>query len=245
MIFLADFHITGDTSLDSSGFTTGLSGISAAASAMAAHLTAGFSSAAASAAVSAAAMVSGFSGGAGQLTGIAAGLVSQLCGIFSASGTWASVGHNIISGIANGVRAAAGALASAAAAAAQSALSAAKNALGIHSPSRAFRDEVGRWIPAGIAVGIRADTAEALGAVDELALRMQQRAASAAGAGQLQASTLSAVGTAAAQTAAANTQPAPAAVSFYNEYHINEALSEAELTRQAQDLAERMKNKLP
>ena len=31
----------------------------------------------------------------------------------------------------------------------------AKNALGIHSPSREMRDEVGKWIPAGVEVGIK------------------------------------------------------------------------------------------
>ena len=30
----------------------------------------------------------------------------------------------------------------------------AKSVLGIHSPSRIFRDEVGKWIPAGMAQGI-------------------------------------------------------------------------------------------
>ena len=31
----------------------------------------------------------------------------------------------------------------------------AKSALGIHSPSREMRDEVGKWIPAGVEVGIK------------------------------------------------------------------------------------------
>lgn len=34
-------------------------------------------------------------------------------------------------------------------------VSGAKEALGIHSPSRKMRDEVGKWIPAGIEVGIK------------------------------------------------------------------------------------------
>jgi phage-related protein len=41
-----------------------------------------------------------------------------------------------------------------------------KSALGIHSPSTVFRDEVGKWIPQGIAVGIKADTDSALKALD-------------------------------------------------------------------------------
>jgi hypothetical protein len=35
-----------------------------------------------------------------------------------------------------------------------SAFNAAKNALGIHSPSRLFRDEIGKQIDAGIALGV-------------------------------------------------------------------------------------------
>lgn len=67
---------------------------------------------------------------------------------------WGSVGSNIISGIARGIANGVGAIIGAARSAAQSALRAAKNALGIQSPSRVMRDEVGKFIPAGIAVGI-------------------------------------------------------------------------------------------
>lgn len=67
---------------------------------------------------------------------------------------WAGVGSSIISGIVGGIKSAASSLASAAAAAAKSALSAAKSALGINSPSRVFRDQVGAMIPAGMALGI-------------------------------------------------------------------------------------------
>ena len=42
----------------------------------------------------------------------------------------------------------------------------AKGVLGISSPSKVFRDEVGKWIPEGIAVGIEADTDSALKALD-------------------------------------------------------------------------------
>ena len=43
-----------------------------------------------------------------------------------------------------------------------------KNLFGIHSPSRLMRDEVGRWIPAGIAVGIEANAGEVEGAVEDV-----------------------------------------------------------------------------
>ena len=67
---------------------------------------------------------------------------------------WGEIGSNIIKGIANGIKNAAGSILSAAKDAAKSALNAAKNALGIHSPSRVFRDEVGKQIMAGWAEGL-------------------------------------------------------------------------------------------
>ena len=64
------------------------------------------------------------------------------------------VGSNIIGGVAQGIRNGVGRIASAARDAANRALNAAKSALGIHSPSKVFAKDVGRWIPAGIAKGI-------------------------------------------------------------------------------------------
>lgn len=66
---------------------------------------------------------------------------------------WADLGSNIISGIKDGVVNAAKNLASAVADAAKSALDAAKEALGIHSPSRVFRDQVGKQMAAGQLIG--------------------------------------------------------------------------------------------
>lgn len=67
---------------------------------------------------------------------------------------WKGLGTNIVHGIKNGITGAAGAIASAAKNAARSALDAAKKALGIHSPSRIFRDEVGKMMIRGAEVGI-------------------------------------------------------------------------------------------
>lgn len=66
---------------------------------------------------------------------------------------WGSIGSNIVSGIANGIRNGAHAIAEAAKNAARSALNAAKNFLGIHSPSRVFRDQVGKYMALGMGVG--------------------------------------------------------------------------------------------
>jgi len=67
---------------------------------------------------------------------------------------WASIGSNIISGIVSGISGAAGTLFSSLRGLAEDALGAAKKKLKIESPSKVFADEVGQWIPAGIAEGV-------------------------------------------------------------------------------------------
>lgn len=67
---------------------------------------------------------------------------------------WASVGRNIINGIKDGIVRFAHNIADAAKNAAKSALDGVKHLLGIHSPSRVFRDQVGLNIGRGVAVGI-------------------------------------------------------------------------------------------
>lgn len=67
---------------------------------------------------------------------------------------WLSIGSNIIQGIANGIASGVGVIIDAAKSAASAALNAAKEFLGIASPSKVMRDQVGRFIPAGIAEGI-------------------------------------------------------------------------------------------
>lgn len=67
----------------------------------------------------------------------------------------ASAGRNFVMGFVNGIRGAIGSAANAAAHMARAAMNAAKAALGIHSPSRVMRDEVGYYVAAGMAVGMR------------------------------------------------------------------------------------------
>lgn len=67
---------------------------------------------------------------------------------------WSSIGSNIISGIISGISGAAEGLYNKMKSIATNALNAAKDLLGIESPSKVFRDQVGKMIPEGIAVGI-------------------------------------------------------------------------------------------
>lgn len=66
---------------------------------------------------------------------------------------WLSIGVNIIKGIASGVASAAGQLVDAAVSAATDALNWVESKLGINSPSRVFRDQVGKNMALGIGVG--------------------------------------------------------------------------------------------
>ena len=71
---------------------------------------------------------------------------------------WKQLGKDIVNGLINGIGAMGNALWNAAKSIAKSALKAIKSALGIASPSKVMRDEVGKWIPSGVAVGIQANT---------------------------------------------------------------------------------------
>lgn len=83
------------------------------------------------------------------------GIGGKIKGAFSDAGSWLlSAGRNIIQGLINGIKGAIGNAVAAVKGAASSIVNAAKGALGIHSPSRVFRDEVGKMIPAGLGVGV-------------------------------------------------------------------------------------------
>lgn len=66
---------------------------------------------------------------------------------------WDSVGSDIVSGIANGLSGAVGTIVDAAKGVAKSALDSAKEFLGIKSPSRVFRDQVGKMMAEGMGIG--------------------------------------------------------------------------------------------
>lgn len=79
-------------------------------------------------------------------------MISQIKNAFT-SVNWGSVGMNIVRGIASGLTSAAKSLAEAAANAADNALNWVKSKLGIHSPSRVFRDQVGKMMALGMGIG--------------------------------------------------------------------------------------------
>lgn len=66
---------------------------------------------------------------------------------------WVSIGLNIIDGIVSGIISAAGSLVDAAVSAAEDAVEAVKDWLGIASPSKLMRDEVGKYMALGMGIG--------------------------------------------------------------------------------------------
>lgn len=98
-------------------------------------------------------LASGFVSAIPQLVGRIPAIISSIKNAFTGV-NWGGVGMNIIRGIAGGVASAAGELVNAAVNAAKNALDWVKSKLGIHSPSRVFRDQVGVMIGRGAAIGV-------------------------------------------------------------------------------------------
>lgn len=88
--------------------------------------------------------------------------------ITSLPGQMLSLGENIVRGIWNGMDNLKNWIVEKVKELARGILNGMKSALGIHSPSKLFKDEVGRFIPRGVAVGIEADTDSALKAIDNM-----------------------------------------------------------------------------
>lgn len=88
--------------------------------------------------------------------------------ITSLPGQMLSLGENIVRGIWNGMDNLKNWIVEKVKELARGILNGMKSALGIHSPSKLFKDEVGRFIPQGVAVGIEADTDSALKAIGNM-----------------------------------------------------------------------------
>lgn len=99
-------------------------------------------------------MARGIASGAQHVVSeVGRGIDDSLARVRSTVGSWVQAGKDLIGGLVSGVVSAASSLAQAAINAVSSAVSAAKSALGIASPSKVMRDEVGKPMAQGIAVG--------------------------------------------------------------------------------------------
>lgn len=114
-------------------------------------------------------ITSAVSNGVNSVMNTVRGIGGKIKGAFSNAGSWLlDAGKNIIMGLVNGIKNAIGSAVSAAKNAAANVVSAAKSALGIHSPSRVFRDEVGKMIPAGLGKGVEANMSLAVNPVQRM-----------------------------------------------------------------------------
>lgn len=93
----------------------------------------------------------------------------QITGAFSGAGSWlVAAGRNILQGLTNGIKGAIGAVLNTISGVAQKVVDTVKHILGIHSPSRVFRDEVGKMIPAGLGVGVEMNEKLAIRPVQDM-----------------------------------------------------------------------------
>lgn len=88
-------------------------------------------------------------------------------GLASLPGRVLSIGSDIVRGIWNGISGAADWLANKVASFASGILDGMKNALGIHSPSRLFRDQVGKYIAQGIGEGFTDEMGSVVGQMQD------------------------------------------------------------------------------
>jgi phage-related protein len=94
-----------------------------------------------------------------RLPGMAVAAIKALPGlikgVFAAAGTWLlDAGKQIVMGLVDGIKSAAGAALSAAKDLGGNIVGGFKAAMGISSPSKVMAEQVGRWIPPGLAMGI-------------------------------------------------------------------------------------------
>lgn len=102
-------------------------------------------------------------------------------GANSQRSAFVSVGSNLSLGLAAGISSNSGAIQAAAVSAVSAAVSAAKAKAQIHSPSRVMESDVGKWMPLGMAAGIRKHTKDVEDASGEMANASVEATATALG----------------------------------------------------------------
>lgn len=123
------------------------------------------------------------SGAVGALGGILGGIYNAAMAAVSGAGTWLwNAGSQIIAGLWNGISGAIGGLYNNIWNALSGLVDEAMSALGIHSPSRVFRDKVGKFIPSGIGVGIKQSTPALLSDADKMTDALVDRVSGASAA---------------------------------------------------------------
>lgn len=131
-------------------------------------------------------MTSEFSKGITSKSGTAKSAGSKVAkagssGASAQKSSFVSVGGNLSLGLASGIRSNSGAVSAAAREAVRAAVAAAKAEGKIHSPSRVMESDVGKWMPLGMAAGIRKHTKDVEDASGEMANASVEATATALG----------------------------------------------------------------
>lgn len=131
-------------------------------------------------------MTSEFSKGITSKSGTAKSAGSKVSkagssGASAQKSSFVSVGGNLSLGLASGIRSNSGAVSAAAREAVRAAVAAAKAEGKIHSPSRVMESAVGKWMPLGMAAGIRKHTKDVEDASGEMANASVEATATALG----------------------------------------------------------------
>lgn len=125
------------------------------------------------------------SGGVQAVLGFFRTLPARIIGALSGAGSWlVGVGRNIIQGLIGGIQSMVGSAVSAVVGAGQAIIDGARDILGIASPSKVFRNEIGRMVGLGMALGITDTEADVQAAMARLTdVEAASRAASLVGRG--------------------------------------------------------------
>lgn len=81
---------------------------------------------------------------------------------------WGSLGRNIVMGILNSFGSLGGAIYNAVMSVKNQIVNKFKSIFGIHSPSKLMADQIGKFIPSGVSVGIEANTDDVLDSIDDM-----------------------------------------------------------------------------
>lgn len=165
--------------------------------------------------------------------------------------SWHALGQNIIQGLINGVGSMKNLLIEAAKNIAKTFLNSIKKKFGIASPSKVMRDQVGRWIPLGMAEGIQRTAGSVAAAMANLTDVNEYSFASS------KALLADEWGTRPRRVVRLLTQSETAAgplpggstagttTNLYQTIHTHDSLTPAEMTREAEDFLERSKWQIP
>lgn len=169
-----------------SSFSKGSGKVKSAADKISKTTAAGLASGSGKAKTAGGKMTSEFSKGITSKSGTSKSAGSKVAkagssGASSQKSSFVSVGSNLSAGIASGIRSNSGAVSAAAREAVRAAVAAAKAEGKIHSPSRVMESDVGKWMPLGMAAGIRKYTKDVEDASGEMANASVEATATALG----------------------------------------------------------------